>query len=151
MDPVAFIVLISFVSLVVFIVLFNSFFAEKKNRKMSENVDASRKHFYYLLETNENISVEKLSVKSINDILEYYYDSDSSRIIFTYNEMKYPFKLSFYKFQSYTYMVASSENPIVVNNLPVFINSFFEKKINSTPVEVYYFEALLKNNDIFLN
>ena len=66
MDPVAFIVLISFVSLVVFIVLFNSFFAEKKNRKMSENVDASRKHFYYLLETNENISVEKLSVKSIN-------------------------------------------------------------------------------------
>ena len=95
--------------------------------------------------------MEKLSVKSINDILEYYYDSYSSRIIFNYNEMKYPFKLSFYKFQSYTYMVASSENPIVVNNLPVFINSFFEKKINSTPVEVYYFEALLKNNDIFLN
>ena len=151
MDPVAFVVLISFVCLVAFIILFNSFFTEKKNSKISENIDASRRHFYYLLETNKELSLEKLTVKGINDTIDYHFDPASSIMAFTYNDMKYSLKLRFYNIQSYTYMVATSDNPIIVNSLPAFINSFFEKKLNSTPVEVFYFEGLLKNNNIDLS
>lgn len=151
MDPVVFIVLISFVCLVAFIVLFNSFFTEKKNRKNSVNHDTSRKYFYYLLEGNKDHSVEKLVVRNINDIVDYIFDSDCLTILFNHRETKYKFTLSFYELQSYSYMVAISEHPLDEhNNLPVVINSFFGKKLGTTPVEAFYFEALLKNNNIEL-
>ena len=151
MEPIAFIILLFFVCLVAFIFLFNSFFTEKKNRKDSVNHDSSKTYFYYLLETNKETAIEKLTIRNINDILDFTFDPDAHKITFSHREVNYDFDISFYNLQSYSYMIAKSNTPMDEHsNFPVVVNSFFGKKLNTTPVEAHYFEALLKNNNIEL-
>ena len=149
MKPIAFIVLVFFVCLVAFIVLFKSFFSDRKERKNSANHDALFENFYYLLETNQITAEDKLSVKNISDSVEYCYDSESSVLSIGEDGSCIEFKLLFFEIQGYVYMVAKLKSPIEKrSHIPALLNKFFEKKINATIVEGFYFEALVKNYNL---
>ena len=148
MDPI-FIVFMLFVSSVIAIYyIVKPIVTEQKKRRNAVNTDSEMKKFYYLLENNSATAIGKLGVKNINDSPEYSFNKDSSVIKFELADSSIEYKLSFVEVQTYNYMIAKCEKPIEDRSLPYTINLFFARKINATPVESDYFEALLKNNGV---
>ena len=151
MEPISFIVLVFFICFVAFIVLFKSYFSDRKERKGSANYSSSMDNFYYLLETNKEYAIDKLTCKSISNNIDYTYDEANSELVIDDNGSELKFKLLFFDIQGYVYMVACLKSNVEKrSHIPNLINSFLNKKINATTVEAFYFEALSKNYDITL-
>lgn len=147
MEPIAFFVLLFFVCIVAFIVLFNSYLSDRRIRKASSNFNLTTGCFYYLLEVNKEKSLDKISFRNISDMDDYLYDAEKSMVILENRGASYNLFLSFYTIQGYDYMVVNCKTCFDAHNgLPVVFNKFFAKKMDATPVEASYFEALLKNN-----
>lgn len=136
MDPIVIIpLLIVAIPLTLFLV-FKPIMADKKARSNVTNSDPLTQHYCFVLDCGETEAIEKLSVRNVNDTLEYTFDTNRSVIAFSHLGASIEHQLSFYVVEGKTYLKVSRVKLMHDrSNVPLMINRFFIEKIGAVPVD----------------
>ena len=124
---------------VVLYVIFKPMFRENKLLNGIVNYDTFMRKFVFRISLTKEEFYSQLKIRNINDILEYSLNDDCSVITFDMYNMKYPYKIIVDDFNE---SIILRVEQIQVTSKPAFyINEFFIKKFNATPLEFekYFF------------
>ncbi len=124
---------------VVLYVIFKPMFRENKLLNGIVNYDTFMRKFVFRISLTKEEFYSQLKIRNINDILEYSLNDDCSVITFAMYNMKYSYKINVDDFNE---SIILRVKQIQVTSKPAFyINEFFIKKFNATPLEFekYFF------------
>ncbi len=97
------------------------------------NYDTFMRKFVFRIDFTKEEFYSQLKMRNINDILEYCLNDDCSIITFIMNNMKYSYKIIVDDFNEST--ILRVEQMQVTGKPTCYINEFFIKKFNATPLE----------------
>ena len=90
------------------------------------------REFVFRIDLTKEEFYSQLKIRNINDILEYSLNDDCSVITFTKYNMKYSYKIIVDDFNEST--MIRVEQMQVTSKPAFYINGFFIKKFNATPL-----------------
>ena len=136
MEFVVFIALFILAIPLALFLIFKPVIADKKVRNNVTNSDPLTQHYCFVLNCEQNEALDKLSIRNVNDTLEYTFDRNRSIIVFSSIEHQ----LSFYIAENKTYLKVSRVKYMHSGgNIPWMINRFFIEKLGAVPVDYSYF------------
>ena len=113
--------------------IFGPMFRQQKLLKGIINYDTFMREFVFRIDLTKEEFYSQLKIRNINDILEYYLNDDCSIITFAMHNMKYSYKIILDDFNEST--IIRVEQMQVTSKPAFYINEFFVKKFNATPLE----------------
>ena len=114
-------------------IIFKPMFRQNKLLNGIVNYDTFMRKFVFRIEITKEEFYSQLKIRNINDVLEYSLNDDCSVITFTMYNMKYSYKIIVDDFNK---SIILRVEQIQVTSKPAFyINEFFIKKFNATPLE----------------
>ena len=140
MEFVVFIALFILAMPLALFLIFKPVIADKKVRNNVTNSDPLTQHYCFVLNCEQNEALDKLSIRNVNDTLEYTFDRNRSIIVFSHLGASIEHQLSFYVAENKTYLKVSRVKMMHSrSNIPLMINRFFIEKIGAVPVDYSYF------------
>ena len=140
MEYVVFIALSILAMPLALFLIFKPVIADKKVRNNVTNSDPLTQHYCFVLNCEQNEALDKLSIRNVNDTLEYTFDRNRSIIVFSHLGASIEHQLSFYIAENKTYLKVSRVKFMHSrSNIPLMINRFFIEKIGAVPVDYSYF------------
>lgn len=116
-----------------------------EDRKIRNNVvstDSAMRHYCYTLNCTQSELIAQLSMRNVNDVLEYTFDANRLTIVFSYLGVSMEHRLSFYSVENVTYLKVSRVRFMHSrSNIPLMVNRFFVEKIGAVPVHFIHFES----------
>jgi len=114
-------------------IIFKPMFRQNRLLNGIVNYDTFMRKFVFRIEITKEEFYSQLKIRNINDVLEYSLNDDCSVITFTMYNMKYSYKIIVDDFNE---SIILRVEQIQVTSKPAFyINEFFIKKFNATPLE----------------
>jgi len=114
-------------------IIFKSMFRQNKLLNGIVNYDTFMRKYVFYIEFSKVEFFSKLKARNINDVLEYSLNDDCSVITFTMYNMKYSYKIIVDDFRGAIILRVEQIQP--TSKVAFFINEFFIKKFNATPLE----------------
>jgi len=136
MEKYIYIFVIMFVVVVIPIalyIIFKPMFRQNKLLNGIVNYDTFMRKYVFYIEFSKVEFFSKLKARNINDVLEYSLNDDCSVITFTMYNMKYSYKIIVDDFRGAIILRVEQIQP--TSKVAFFINEFFIKKFNATPLE----------------
>ena len=136
MEKYIYVFVIIFVVIVIPIalyIIFKPMFRQNKLLNGIVNYDTFMRKFVFCISLTKEDFYAQLKVHNINDILEYSLNEDCSVITFTMYNMKYSYKIIVDDFRGAIILRVEQIQP--TSKVAFFINEFFIKKFNATPLE----------------
>ena len=114
-------------------IIFKSMFRQNKLLNGIVNYDTFMRKYVFYIEFSKVEFFSKLKARNINDVLEYSLNDDCSVITFTMYNTKYSYKIIVDDFRGAIILRVEQIKP--TSKVAFFINEFFIKKFNATPLE----------------
>ena len=114
-------------------IIFKSMFRQNKLLNGIVNYDTFMRKYVFYIEFSKVEFFSKLKARNINDVLEYSLNDDCSVITFTMYNRKYSYKIIVDDFRGAIILRVEQIQP--TSKVAFFINEFFIKKFNATPLE----------------
>ena len=96
MEYVVFIALFILAMPLALFLIFKPVIADKKVRNNVTNSDLLIQHYCFVLNCEQNEALDKLSIRNVNDTLEYTFDRNRLVIVFSHLGASIEHQLSFY-------------------------------------------------------
>ncbi|MBE6789365.1 MAG: hypothetical protein E7539_06865 [Ruminococcaceae bacterium] len=139
MEKYIYIFVIIFVVIVIPValyIIFKPMFRHNKLLNGIVNYDTFMRKFVFCISLTKEDFYAQLKIHNINDVLEYSLNEDCSVITFTRYNAKFPYKILIDEFDEVTILRVEQIQKIMdKGNVPYYINEFFIKKFNATPLE----------------
>ena len=113
-------------------IIFRPMFRQQKLLSGVVNHDTFMRKFVFRIELTKEEFYSQLKIRNVNDILEYSLNDDCSIITFDMHNMKYSYKIILDDFNEST--IIRVEQMQVTSKPAFYINEFFVKKFNATPL-----------------
>ncbi len=130
------IIFVVFVIPIALYIIFKPMFRQHKLLSGVVNYDTFMRKFVFCIELTKEEFYSQLKRHNNNDVLEYSLNDDCSIITFTRYNAKFPYKIQIDEFDEITILRVEQIQKIMdKGNVPYYINEFFIKKFNATPLE----------------